>query len=123
MIRLRKGLASYYWERLIIALIGEQFPSDVVGAVVSIRSQEAILSVWNRSGSDRAIRDEICAKLCESLELPPDTKLGYKKHDDRGRDGATYRNIIPFQAGDGKPFEVHNQSQQGLFQVTRRGKK
>jgi translation initiation factor 4E len=122
LIRLRKGLGSYYWERLIIGLIGEQFPSDVVGAVVSLRPQEAIIAVWNRSGGDRGIRDEICAKLCAVLELPPDTRLGYKKHDDTGRDG-TYRNIITFQAGDGKPFEVHTQQQQGLFQVTRRGKK
>jgi translation initiation factor 4E len=29
-IRLRKGLISYDWELLIMALIGEQFPADVV---------------------------------------------------------------------------------------------
>ena len=52
MIRLKKGLASYYWERLIIALIGEQFPVDVVGAVVSVRFQEDIISLWNKTGND-----------------------------------------------------------------------
>jgi translation initiation factor 4E len=120
MIRLRKGLASYYWERLIIALIGEQFPADVVGAVVSMRPQEGVLSLWNRSGGDRAVREEICERLCACLELPPDTRLGYKKHDDGGRDGA-YRNPVTYQAGEGKPFEV--QPQPALFQVSRRGKK
>jgi translation initiation factor 4E len=122
LIRVRKGLGSYYWERLIIGLIGEQFPLDVVGAVVSLRPQEAIISVWNRSGGDRAVRDDICAKICGCLELPADTRLGYKKHDDAGRDGGAFRNITMYQAGEGRPFEVHTQ-QQGLFQVTRRTKK
>lgn len=106
MIRLKKGLASYYWERLIIALIGEQFPVDVVGAVVSVRFQEDIISLWNKTGNDAEIRHEICCDLCSTLELPPDTKLEYKKHDESVKDHSSFKNTVLYQAGKNHPFEV-----------------
>ncbi len=51
MVRLKKGLASKYWEDLILAIIGEQFDvgNEICGAVVSVRGTEDIISVWNRS--------------------------------------------------------------------------
>jgi translation initiation factor 4E len=35
MIRLRKGLASHYWEEIILSIIGEQFDvgNEICGAV------------------------------------------------------------------------------------------
>lgn len=121
MIRLKKSLASYYWERLILALIGEQFPVDVVGAVVSVRFQEDIISLWNRTGSDPDVRYEICCALCSALELPPDTKLEYKKHDESVRDHSSFRNTVLYQAGVNQPFEVQQQSTQQ--QNTKKGRK
>ena len=53
IVRLKKGLASRYWEEILLALLGEQFtgiPHDeICGAVVSCRYNEDILSVWNRN--------------------------------------------------------------------------
>ena len=111
MIRLKKGLASYYWERLILALIGEQFPVDVLGAVVSVRSQEDIISLWNRTGKDTDIRHEICCALCKALDLPPDTTLEYKKHDESVKDHSSFRNTVLYQAGTNEPFEVQQPQQ------------
>lgn len=124
MIRLKKGLASYYWERLIIALIGEQFTSDVVGAVVSIRYSEDIISLWNRTGNDTEIRHEICCELCQALDLPPDTKLEYKKHDESRRDHSSFRNTVLYLAGDQEPYEVQqSQNEQTGPVVQRRQRK
>lgn len=41
IIRLRKGLASRFWENIILAMLGEQFMvgEEVCGVVVSIRFQ------------------------------------------------------------------------------------
>uniref|UniRef100_A0A3Q1GYK8 Eukaryotic translation initiation factor 4E type 2-like n=1 Tax=Acanthochromis polyacanthus TaxID=80966 RepID=A0A3Q1GYK8_9TELE len=41
IIRLRKGLASRFWENIILAMLGEQFMvgEEICGAVVSIRFQ------------------------------------------------------------------------------------
>lgn len=117
MIRLKKGLASYYWERLILALIGGQFSDDVNGAVISVRFQEDIISLWNRTGNDPNIRHEICCKLCTALELPPDTKLEYKKHDESVRDHSSFRNTVIYQAGINEPFELQ---QNGTKKSTQR---
>jgi len=45
IVRLKKGLASKYWEELILAIIGEQFDvgQEICGAVISIRGGEDIL--------------------------------------------------------------------------------
>lgn len=44
IIRLRKGLASRFWENIILAMLGEQFMvgEEICGAVVSIRFQVAL---------------------------------------------------------------------------------
>lgn len=107
VIRLQKGLASYYWEKLIIGLIGEQFPIDVLGAVVSVRATEDLISVWNKTATDEKIRHKICCCLCLVLNLPPDTKLEYKKHNDAVKDGTSFKNsVIIYQAGKEEPFEI-----------------
>merc|ERR1740139_429757 len=63
IVRLRKGLASRYWEEVVLALIGSQFTGipdgEVCGAVVSIRYSEDIVSVWNKTANDREITDRL----------------------------------------------------------------
>jgi translation initiation factor 4E len=51
MIRIKKGLSSYYWEELLLAMIGEQFDvgHEICGAVLSVRHGEDIISVWNKN--------------------------------------------------------------------------
>lgn len=54
MLRLKKGIASRYWEDILLAIIGEQFDvgSEICGAVLSIRAGEDILSVWNKTADN-----------------------------------------------------------------------
>lgn len=50
-IRLRKGVANRYWEDLLLAIVGGQFGDagdDLCGAVLSVRGNEDVLSVWTR---------------------------------------------------------------------------
>lgn len=79
-MRLRKGLASRCWENLILAILGEQFMvnDEICGAVVSVRFQEDIISVWNRTASDQAATTKIRDTLQRVLNLPPNTILDYK---------------------------------------------
>ena len=50
----RKGIVNRVWERLLLAVVGNQYeqPTDVCGIVVSVRYQEDIVSLWNRSAKD-----------------------------------------------------------------------
>ncbi len=84
IVRLRKGLSSRCWENLVMAMLGEQFMvgEEICGAVVSIRYQEDILSVWNRSAGDIGVRNRIRDTFRRVLNLPPGTTVEYKAHND-----------------------------------------
>jgi translation initiation factor 4E len=74
IVRLKKGLASRYWEEVILALIGGQFTGipdgEVCGAVISIRFSEDIVSIWNRTATDRDVTDRLRDAIKRILQLP-----------------------------------------------------
>jgi translation initiation factor 4E len=98
IIRLKKGVADRIWEELILAIIGDQFrepkPSEpsvetaenlsddsdsscgdcpeICGCTISVRQNEDILSVWNRSGEDVKSKETIRCVLyvAECLTSP-----------------------------------------------------
>ncbi|XP_076064739.1 eukaryotic translation initiation factor 4E type 2-like isoform X3 [Oratosquilla oratoria] len=100
IVRLRKGLASRCWENLLLAMLGEQFMvgDEICGAVISVRYQEDIISVWNRTASDSITTAKIRDTLKRVLNLPPNTIMEYKTHTDslnclfQPRDHSSFRN-------------------------------
>jgi translation initiation factor 4E len=95
IVRLKKGLASRYWEEVILALIGCQFTgipaNEVCGAVVSIRYSEDIVSVWNRT-NDREITDRLRDGIKRVLQLPSFVHMEYKPHETSLQDKSSFRN-------------------------------
>jgi translation initiation factor 4E len=61
MVRVKKGLTSMYWEDLVIAIIGEQFDvgHEICGAVVSVRNDNDIISVWNKTADNLEATNKI----------------------------------------------------------------
>jgi translation initiation factor 4E len=98
IIRLKKGLASRCWENLILAMLGEQFMvgDEICGAVISVRYQEDILSLWNRTAVDHTTTSRIRDTLKRILNLPPSTVMEYKTHTDSLKDNSSYRNTDVF---------------------------
>ncbi|KAK3584699.1 hypothetical protein CHS0354_021372 [Potamilus streckersoni] len=98
IIRLKKGLASRCWENLILAMLGEQFMvgEEICGAVISIRYQEDILSLWNRTANDLTTTSRIRDTLKRVLNLPPNTIMEYKTHVDSLKDNSSFRNTNVF---------------------------
>ncbi|KAL0383809.1 UNVERIFIED_CONTAM: Eukaryotic translation initiation factor NCBP [Sesamum calycinum] len=94
IIRFKKVVSGRFWEDLVLALIGDQldYGDNICGAVLSIRFNEDILSVWNRNASDHqavmALRDSIK----RHLKLPASYVMEYKPHDASLRDNSSYRN-------------------------------
>lgn len=74
IVRLRKGLASRYWEEAILALIGGQFPGiqdgEICGVVVSIRYNEDILGVWNKNAANGDVTARLREAIKKVLQLP-----------------------------------------------------
>lgn len=98
IVRLRKGLASRCWENMVLAMLGEQFMvgDEICGAVVSIRYQEDIVSIWNQNSSDLQTRARIRDTLGRVLNLPRDTVMEYKWHTDSLKDKSSFRNTDVF---------------------------
>lgn len=94
MVRLKKGIASHYWETLLLAIIGEQFDvgSEICGAVVSVRNSEDIISVWNKTADNKEATNKIRDQMRKALKLPPFIAIEYKKHVDAKADGSSFRN-------------------------------
>uniref|UniRef100_A0A1I7X497 eIF-4F 25 kDa subunit n=1 Tax=Heterorhabditis bacteriophora TaxID=37862 RepID=A0A1I7X497_HETBA len=84
ILRLKKGLASRVWENLLLAMVGEQFlvGEEICGAVCSIRNQEDIVSLWNRTADNAGVTNRIRDTLRRVLNLPINAVLEYKRHDD-----------------------------------------
>ncbi|XP_025079297.1 eukaryotic translation initiation factor 4E type 2-like isoform X1 [Pomacea canaliculata] len=99
IIRLKKGLASRCWENLVLAMLGEQFVvgEEICGAVVSVRFQDDILSLWNRTASDQATTIRIRDTLKRVLHLPSNTVMEYKTHTDSLKDHSSFRNTDKFR--------------------------
>jgi translation initiation factor 4E len=118
MVRLKKGLASRYWEELVLAIIGEQFDvgHEICGAVVSIRHNEDIISVWNKNADNTEAKNKIRLVFLENrpyfspslsislcrlflisdqlrriLKLPQFIAIEYKKHQDSIVDKSSFR--------------------------------
>jgi len=98
IVRLRKGLSPRCWENLLMAMLGEQFMvgEEICGVVVSVRFNEDILSIWNRTASDTAITNRIRDTFRRVLNLPQGTVIEYKAHNDSIRDHSSFRNTDVF---------------------------
>ena len=96
IIRLRKGVADRLWEDLVLSIIGDQFAGcnpdspvpgvdgeagergkdsaeypEICGCTISVRQNEDIITVWNRTDSDPKIKDKIKWVFLISLAYPP----------------------------------------------------
>nr|POE87417.1 isoform 2 of eukaryotic translation initiation factor 4e type 2 [Quercus suber] len=82
-MRVKKGIADRFWEDLVLAMIGDQFAEasdEVCGAVVSVRSGEDVFSIWTKNDGGRNVK--IRETIKRVLNLPADTNLQFRSHDD-----------------------------------------
>ncbi|PVU97860.1 hypothetical protein BB561_000226 [Smittium simulii] len=100
MIRIKKGLASRLWERLVLAIVGNQFDveDEVCGAVLSIRNSEDIISLWNKTANDASINISIRDSIKIILGISNDTIMEYKAHNDSLRDNSSFRNTDVYKS-------------------------
>ncbi|ETV72820.1 hypothetical protein H257_12178 [Aphanomyces astaci] len=102
MIRIRKGIASRYWEDLVLAIVGEQFDvgNEICGAVMSIRYNEDIISLWNRNADNSEACYRIRDTMRKLLNLPQFVSLEYKRHDTSLNDNSSFRNTTVWRNGE-----------------------
>lgn len=85
MLRLRKEHTNRLWEDMLLATIGEQllaeYPDEICGTVISIRHQEDILALWNRTARDDVIKKRLEERIRLVLGLADNVIMEYKEHD------------------------------------------
>lgn len=112
-LRLKKGISARYWEDILLAVIGEQFDvgSEICGVVLSVRINEDIISIWNKTADNVEAVNKIrfYVQFSSSLiiliyfsrnreqirrivRLPNVIPIEYKRHQDSLEDRSSYRN-------------------------------
>ncbi|KAI9444484.1 eukaryotic translation initiation factor 4E class II [Lactarius indigo] len=82
ILRLRKGVADRIWEDLFAAVSSphEDTWPEICGCTISVRQNEDILSVWNRTDEPK-LRERIRDRIRAVLHLPPATIMEYKSNN------------------------------------------
>jgi len=72
------------WLNLLLAMIGEQFcePSEICGAVISVRQKQHRIALWTKTASNEADQIAIGRHFKSVLDMPENEKIGYMVHDD-----------------------------------------
>ncbi|GBE86626.1 hypothetical protein SCP_0905050 [Sparassis crispa] len=118
IVRLRKGTADRLWEDLVLAVLGDQFVGcgdgaeggpngagkeraaaaapegdwpEICGCTISVRQNEDIISVWNRSDADAKVKERIRETIRRVLNFPPTTVMEYKSNNDSMQDKSSFR--------------------------------
>ncbi|KAH9943830.1 eukaryotic translation initiation factor 4E class II [Amylocystis lapponica] len=112
IIRLRKGVADRLWEDLVLAIVGDQFDHcggaadpgengagaeewpEICGCTISVRQNEDIISVWNRSDADARVKEKIRDTIRRALNFPQMTVMEYKSNNDSMQDKSSFRVAI-----------------------------
>lgn len=85
-----RGRARRYWELLVLGLVGGELAeksgverSELVGAVISVRRDEDIFSLWTRGPAQESIRDA----MRTVLDVPEEVGFEFKVHTESIREG------------------------------------
>jgi translation initiation factor 4E len=81
------------WEKLLLALVGEQFDEpNMLGAVLSIRGRETIIELWFNYFKYEKIKNGVAQKLRSLLNLDQSFTVYFKDNEKSLQDKSTLRN-------------------------------
>lgn len=116
MLGVDKKATVCLWERLLLALVGNQFGDDtehVCGIVLRVRYGQDLLSIWTDNAEDHAAQQRIKDTAAAIMGLPHGIadNMYYRPHgrhsekprsEGRGGGGGGARTAFPFQGGRGQ---------------------
>lgn len=93
----RESFLDGLWEELLMATIGENFLTpELVGILLSIRREAAMITVWNRDNSKNDVRFRVGERLKEILNLDEESTVEYKFFSEAVKDKSTHRNATQY---------------------------
>lgn len=92
------------WERLLLALIGEQFNNQsILGGILSIRGRETIIELWFNYSKDENVKMDIVCKMKKYLQFNDSLTVYFKdnelsiQHNSTIRDAQTFNFVKKIQ--------------------------
>lgn len=90
------------WEKLLFALIGEQFEDNsILGCTLSIRGRETIMEVWFTYNKNETLKNLLVLKMTTLVDLDKQTVF-FKDNSQSLQDGSTLKNVEPVASGKRK---------------------
>ena len=82
-MRMRKGVACRVWEELVLALLGDAWGlgEEVCGLVLTLKANEDVVAVWNRTANDRDAVLRIKQVMMRTLGVDRLDAFDYRPHD------------------------------------------
>ncbi|KAL9658658.1 hypothetical protein ABK040_006194 [Willaertia magna] len=117
MVRIRKSsdpndpspLIDRLWEQLIFSTICEQFETpNVVGCVLSLRTKEDVIQVWNKNSNNQSDKIHICDRFKWILHFSEGVVVQYKHNKLSIKDGSTFRNARTFLVQNSEASNIKN---------------
>lgn len=97
------------WEKLLFALIGEQFQEpNMLGAVLSVRTRETILEVWFNYLKNQSVKVITLEKIKELLDIDPSITVYFKDNESALKDRSTLKNAEPYNPNGGAARKKSN---------------
>lgn len=95
IIKVKKGVVEQrLFERLLLrTVLGPMETMDVNGVVVSVRSNQTILSIWTRFGPPLGEEESIEREIREVLDVSDRIPLAFKGNDESLKDKSSFRNV------------------------------
>jgi translation initiation factor 4E len=96
------------WEKLLFALIGEQFEEpNMLGAVLSIRGRETIIELWFNYLKNAAVKVMTLEKMKELLDIDTSMTVYFKDNENAMKDKSTLKNAETYNNTQRKKSNYH----------------
>ncbi len=79
VIRLPKSHSNLYWEKLVLAMIGEQFrcAGEILGLIIQLKPNQDTISVWHKTGKDEEKVQMIKEDIEKFIQIEEGMKLDH----------------------------------------------
>ena len=95
---------NYQWEKIVFALIGEQFDeANILGAVLSIRGKETIIQLWFNYFGYEQIKDNVFEKFKKILGIEK-PMIFFKDNKQSMQDKSSLRNAERYNYKRGRKY-------------------
>ena len=81
---------------------------NVVGCVLSLRSKEDVLQIWNKNSNNHADRIQICERFKWILHFGEGVIVQYKHNKLSIKDGSTFSNVRTFMVSASEQSNAYN---------------